>query len=376
MRPSSMDGVRFRPAPTVRRFRLGERTLVFSERAQQLVELNATADAIWSELLAQPTPRLAKLALAKSGMAESAAGFVDDQLGRWLTLGYWQPSDVPDDGELRRPGLPLRIGGLAVDIAAPAGWAADRIAQVFGQLRRAGGDAQARLTVLPWAGGFHIFQDHAYVGAAAADDLIPRLKALLTDLLIGAPCEGFYAHGALLARGGRSVFLAGAPGAGKTTLAMALCGGGYDPLADDIVQVTGAGLFHGVAFAPAVKQGAWPLLQAYFPELETWPVETRTDGCQVRYAPTPAPAAGPVAPDLFVILSREAGTAARSEPLDPVDALSALLAEAYSAQRRLEGGQLAALAQRFQTVTCRRLRYGGLEAAVQEIERLRHDPGA
>lgn len=373
--PSSTDSGRFRPSSTVRRFRLGERTLVFSERAQQLVELNATADAIWTELLIQKTPQMAKAAMAKLGLEPSAAAdFVDGQLGRWLTLGYWEPWDTPA-GEGGAPTLlPLLIGDVAVDIACPAGWAADRIAHVFGQFRRAAPGGGLRMTIVGWDGGFHIFKDTDYVGNACADGLVPRLKALLTEMLIQAPCDGFHAHGALVARGGRHVFLAGQPGAGKTTLAMALCGGGYDYLADDIVQVGAAGLFQGVAFAPAVKEGAWPLLRAWFPDIDTWPIETRMDGCKVRYPPTSAKGAAPAAPDLFLILSRETGSIARSEVLDPVEALSALLSEGYSVRSGISAEQLTALADRFQTLACRRLFYSDLDGAIQEIERLLSDP--
>ena len=367
---ASTDSVRFRPAPTVRRFRLGERSLVFSERAQLLVELNATADAIWTALLAQQTPRMAKLAMETlGGEGAASAEFVDGQLGLWLTLGYWEPWDGPISARPQHL-LPLQIGSMAVDIACPPGWAADRIEQVFGQFRRIAPDSDLRLTLAGWEGGFHIYQNSAYVGAAAPDDLIPRLKALLTEMLIEAPCDGFYAHGALVARGGRHLFFAGEPGAGKTTLAMALCGSGYACLADDIVQIDSAGLFKGVGFASAVKEGAWPLLQAWFPDIEAWPIENRADGCRVRYAPTSAQDAQPAAPDLFLILSREAGSVARSEPLDPVDALSALLSEGYSARHRLSVVQLEALADRFQTMVCRRLCYSDLDGAIQEIERL------
>src|SRR5512143_2070276 len=38
-------------APGVRRVRLGDRSLLFSETRQQLFELNASADAIWSGLI-------------------------------------------------------------------------------------------------------------------------------------------------------------------------------------------------------------------------------------------------------------------------------------------------------------------------------------
>ena len=43
-------------APGVRRLRVGERSVLFCERRQQLFELNATADAIWGSLAAGQAP--------------------------------------------------------------------------------------------------------------------------------------------------------------------------------------------------------------------------------------------------------------------------------------------------------------------------------
>jgi hypothetical protein len=151
---------------------------------------------------------------------------------------------------------------------------------------------------------------------------------------------------------------------------MALAARGYDYLADDIVRVDSTGLFKGVSFAPAVKQGAWPLLARYYPQLTDWPIEMRTDGQAVRYAPI-APAA-PLfrAPNYFLALSREAGRPAQLVSFDPVEALSMMLAGAFAVEGRLTADQMARLAERFRYMNCRRLFYSGLEDALREIERL------
>jgi hypothetical protein len=111
-------------------------------------------------------------------------------------------------------------------------------------------------------------------------------------------------------------------------------------------------------------------LQARWPELALWPTELRTDGQRVRYAPAVPVPGRPGAPDLFIVLSREDGAAARAEPLDPVEALSLLLGEAFSARARISAGLMAGLVERFGRMTCRRLVYSALDDGVLAVEML------
>jgi hypothetical protein len=366
------DQSRFHPAPTVRRIRLGNRSVLFCERAQRLFELNSTADAIWGALLAQSTPRAAKKALVQLGLEPAAAeDFVDGQLGHWLRQGYWAPFESPSLAPVDSwCSLHLRVDQLDVEIRCPDPPTRARLEGAFAPFCRRGSSCALVLSIIAWEGGFHIFAGEDYCGSVADDELTPRVKAILTDTLIRRPCDGFYAHGALLARGSATIFLAGPPGAGKSTLAVALAARGYDYLADDIVRVDSTGLFKGVSFAPAVKQGAWPLLARYYPQLPQWPVEMRTDGQPVRYAPI-APAA-PLfrTPNYFLALSREEGRPAQMAAFDPVEALSMILADAFAIEGRLTADQMTRLAERLRYMNCRRLYYSDLEDALREIEPL------
>lgn len=363
---------RFRPAPTVRRMRLGGRCLLFCERRQQLFELNPTADLIWSALLEESPPRAARRFLAElGGDAEQAHGLVRGQLDRWLGEGLWEPASSQRPEPAAEANLRLAVEGLRVEIQCPAPSTFARLNTVFGQFPAFAGAPTLRLRITPWAGGFHLFENDRYVGAVAEKSVVPQVKALLTDRVARRRFDGFYAHGALVARGPVLAMLSGAPGAGKSTLAMALQAAGWSLLADDLIRVDGAARFRGVPFAPAIKQGAWPLLQARLPALMQQPVELRSDGQTVRYAPLPPPpAVRPRAPDLFIALSRQDGAPARALPIDPVEALSQLLGEAFSARGRISGGLMARLSERFGGAACRRLVYGALDEAVDTMEAL------
>jgi hypothetical protein len=241
---------------------------------------------------------------------------------------------------------------------------------VFGQFPAFGGAPTVRLRITPWTGGFHLFEEDRYVGAFAGEAMVPQVKALLTERVVRRRFDGFFAHGALLAKGPALAMLSGPPGAGKSTLALALQAAGWSLWADDLIRVDAAARFRGVPFAPAIKEGAWPLLQASTPELAQWPMELRSDGQKVRYAPVAAPRQKPRFPDLFIALARTDGAAARALPINPVEALSALLGEAFSARGRISAELMARLAERLQRASCRRLVYDALDEAVEAVEAL------
>lgn len=360
---------RFRPAPTVRRMRLGGRSLLFCERRQQLFELNPTADLIWSALLEDSAPRAARLLFAELGDDHAEAqGHVWSQLDQWLREGLWEPAGP--HGPAADMSLRLAVEGARVEIRCAEAETLGRLQTVFGQFPPFNGAPMVRLAITPWAEGFHLFENDRYLGAFAGQEVVPQVKALLTERVTRKRFDGFFAHGALVARGPVLAMLSGPPGAGKSTLAQALQAAGWSLLADDLIRVDAAARFRGVPFAPAVKEGAWPLLQAFRPELAQWPTELRSDGQKVRYAPISRPRQSPRTPDLFIALARQDGASARALPSDPVEALSALLGEAFSARGRISADLMARLTERLQQACCRRLVYGALDGAIDTVEAL------
>jgi hypothetical protein len=363
---------RFKPAPTARRMSVDGRSLLFCERRQRLFELNDTADLIWGVLLEESPPGAARrLAPLFGDDPDEARRHVERQLAQWLREGCWEPADPP--GPEAEAALRFGVEGVRVEIRCGDQAVLRRLREVFGQFPAFAGAPAARIRITPWSEGFHLFDGDQYDGALAAEEVVPRIKAMLTAWVTGRRFDGFFAHGALVAKGSVLAMLAGSPGAGKSTLALALQAAGWSLLADDLIRVDRRARFRGVPFAPAIKEGAWPLLEGRRPELAHWPVELRTDGQKVRYAPAARSQRPPRSPDLFIVLSREDGAAARALPLDPVDALSQVLGEAYSARGRISADLMARLAQGFSHMTCRRLVYGALEEGVRAVETLHRE---
>jgi hypothetical protein len=324
---------------------------------------------IWGALLEESPPRAARrLSAQLDGDPDQAGGHVQAQLAQWLREGYWEPAEPPRPAP--EAALRLVIEDVRAEILCADEAVLGRLREVFGQFPAFDGAPSAAIRITPWAEGFHLFDGDRYDGAFAADEVVPRIKALLTERVVRRRFDGFFAHGALAAKGAVLAMLAGPPGAGKSTLALALQAAGWSLWTDDLIRVDRGARFRGVPFAPAIKEGAWALLRDRWPELAHWPVELRTDGQKVRYAPVAPPLQRARAPGLFIALSRHVGAAARAEPIDPVEALSLLLGEAFSARGRISADLMARLVERFDKVSCRRLVYGALDQAVESIEAL------
>ena len=339
---------RLRPAPRVRRLALGGRTALFCERRQQLFELNPTADAIW-----------------RGETAGVPADYVAAAVDAWLDAGLVLPEAVAARAQWRPDlELPLQIGGLAATLAVHG--ADPGVEAVFGQFRARPAPGALRLSLAAEAGRWFLLRDGEPLGRFAAERIVPEVKAVLTEALTGTVRGGaFLLHAALLARDGRGLLLSGAPGAGKTTLTLALARRGFGYGGDDIVRVSAAGELAGVPFCPAVKAGGWALAGG----LDGVATHLRGDGQAVRYAPVAGFADGTVDGIGWALtLDRQAGAAARIEPTAPMDMLAVLLAGAFSADHAARGATLAAFGAALAGARCGRLVYDDLDEAAAAVE--------
>lgn len=328
---------RLRASPAVRLLRMGGRAALFCERRQQLFELSAEALGHWH----------ATLAGRESPYADA-----------WVEAGLLLP-DLPA-GPLREQGLQLAgmPATLCLDPADPL-W--PELDATFGQF--AAPVAGPRLTLARHAGGYLLIDDAAPRGRFAPDRIVPEVKAVLTDRLAKAVGQGaFLLHAALLADAGRGLLITGPPGAGKTTLTLALAARGLAYASDDIVHVAPDGRLTGVPFAPAAKAGAWDLLA-----LPPGPAHLRADGQHVRYLPGP-PAAPVDRLGWCLILDRRPVARATLEPVEPLAMLTELLASALSADRALSADTLDAFAAQVAAADCRRLVYADLDEGAAAVE--------
>jgi hypothetical protein len=362
----------YRAPSHVTAFEVAGQAVLHDARQQRLFELNGTADLIWRGLTSGGEAEAVTRLMDHRVPPADAATYVADAARAWMMAGQIAPA--PALRALASPPTETRslvVDGVAVTVAFHNVTAEGCDAVLAGfAARRAAGD---RLDVIAHGQLVLFFLNGEILCGCPADGVAAQLKAILTELCLGAVDGGFLAHGALLRRAGSSLFLSGPPGAGKTTLALALAAAGWRFGGDDVVRILPDGRAQAIAFPASVKSGAWPLLAASWPQIRRLPAWRRRDGQTVRYFRPPQSCAGPPqALDAVVLLDRqESAAAAALHPVAPATALQALLESGCSRRWSITGPALRSLADRLAQAERRRLVYSDLKGAVAALEALR-----
>ena len=216
----------------------------------------------------------------------------------------------------------------------------------------------------------HIFRDGIWIDACTAEEVAPVLKARLMTEILETGAHELALHAASLVRNERLLLIAGAPGAGKTTLTLALEHAGFGFAGDDLALLDSSGRITGVPFAAAVKSGAWPLVAGFRPDVFGLPVFRRPDRKRVRYVTPIAPISvrpGPVG--WIVLLRRRNGNgAAVLRRLDMVEALQGILKGAYARHHRLTKAGFSALVSAVEDARYFELSFSRLEDAIARLQ--------
>jgi hypothetical protein len=361
------DNSRLAAAPTAHRLQPGDRAVLFCATRQKLYELNSTADTIWLAIASEGTPAAAAEALSPQDDPETL-NFVRQAAEGWMRLGLLVPAEFGERIEAApKSQFNLRLDELSLQVRLHGDIDPGAFASVFGQF--AGAEEASRSISVAGAGGLvFIFDGRQPLGAGDERTWIPELKARITDWYTKAVSGTFLTHGALLSRDGKGLLICGEPGAGKTTLSVALSTAGFRFHSDDIVRIDRTGRARGVAFAPAVKSGAWLLLDEAIPGLGSLPIYRRSDGQDVRYLPVTSANQEDLPISSVLLLARESKVDAHIDALEPLDALTAILGSAYAPSGALQAGQLETLVSALNTARTGRLTYDSLEAALEAVK--------
>jgi hypothetical protein len=357
----------FTAADGIRRLRLDGRALLFHEDRRELLELNETADFIWTGLSRGEPPGRVAAGLSALGAAPAAAErYVDEAAKTWTHGGRLLPSRVVQKLATNVKPVRLRLGELEVEVAlhdVEGAWL-EPLVGAFPEVRAR---ARRKLAAVAFEDGVYLFLDGRFNAFVDAQALAPQVKSLLTSLYADSVSEGFLAHAAGLVSEGKTLMLSGRPGAGKTTLAMTLLSGGWTFASDDIVRVRPDGRVEGAPFAAAVKSGSWDLLAQDIPQLRAMRPWVRPDGQAVRYVRAKTCDPRPKTLGCVVLLERTPGATARLETLGAIETLTAILDSAWSPRARLEGPVLEAVAGAVNRAGRYRLVYDRLESAVERL---------
>lgn len=291
-----------RPAAGTRFALIDGGPVLFDQDSQKIFELNDIAAFVWCSLhegamLDEIGSRLVERGLS----AADAQGCMRDALAQWMSAGLLVPQfDAPSFT------LCAVIGRSLVELAASDAKVMGLLRSLFVSTSTPDGRADARFAV-------HCIGETAIVthnGRKAFECLVSRLAPTLRaytieHLVLAGDARDVIFHAAAVSLREQGMLISGPPGSGKSTLTMHLLDAGFGFATDDIVMIGPAGDVRGVAFAPGLKSGAWPLVEKIRPELSRLHVHERLDGKKVRYFDAkPSFHGGPIAVKWIMFLDR------------------------------------------------------------------------
>ena len=219
--------------------RLDDEALLYHPEWMTGFALNASAFSIWQ--LCDGERTIAQIVeLLQDAYPEAADTIPAEVAASLRALSSHGVVDLPRPGPIAAA-FDVELGGAAARLEADDAAAAkilDFLCAAMATGRGTEGAVVFRLGPGTDPGSFAVYRDDAvlYDGPSAGGAAAFLLEKL-QDHLVKHCTSGIWLHAAALARGGRSLLLAGKTGSGKTTLATRLLLGGFDYLTDELVWI-------------------------------------------------------------------------------------------------------------------------------------------
>jgi hypothetical protein len=364
-REVSHDLFNLRPISEASFSLLDDRPILFCASAQKIYELNQIAAYIWCGLLDHKPPAAICEDLTKFGFeGATATNYLRNALRNWFALGLLEP----DWGLIETHSFCASVGKLTVNVETSSERLIKHLRPLFSQESKATGKPEDTFEVVEIDGLIGIFHNRTCVVRCTANELMPTLKFHITEQILLRSFPDVAFHAACLLSGEKGVLVSGRPGAGKTTLALHLMEAGFSYAADDIVLIEPDGRARGVLFAPALKPGAWTMIEKLQPDLGKSAVHHRPDGKRVRYLNVPCTACNAsVTVGWIIFIKRAPNIPAKFTRLGQLETISRLIQASYSPSGKLTAQTFHAMKQTLAGAVSVELRYSNADQARDAI---------
>ncbi len=387
--------------PDLAFYPLDDGLVIFSETAQSLVGLNATAALIATRLKeGEPATSLAA-GLAASGPCtqQEAAGWVTATLDALRSQGLLagteiKHNDIPDESRSRRlaiqrskipPLVPFqpKVTGHYQLLGTRALIRYSHVSQkrmvdaVIGHL--AGGQDAAPNLIIdvlgePWGEmqlSSNVYCDGKPEGRAIQlSRLGPLVKTAVWLSAVNAHDFLLDLHAGVVAKGDRCILLPAAAGSGKSSLTAALTHAGYAYLSDEVALIERDSFqVPAVPLAVCVKSTGWDLMSRYHPQIGGLPTHRRDDGKVVRYVQPPLESLrnSPALVSHIFFPRYSASEQTRCVPMNRSDALARLMEQCIALRQRLDESNVRELLRWIGSIDCYALTFSSLDEAVRLI---------
>jgi hypothetical protein len=350
---------------------VGGRKAIFTQEQQRLFELDDVAAYVWCRIEEGGPPAAIVEELAQRGLSPDGADTaVLSLVETWLQQELLQ--FVPASGRFAPPAhaLDIEIADLRARVGFSHETLADRVVPFLAHLQTTA-DPVTAFALHATGSLVHLFEDRRHLCLMRGRQVLPVLQRYLTEAILARLGTSFALHAATLVKDGRALLVHGRPGAGKTTLSLALDAAGFRLGGDDIAILDDRGRVRGVPYVPALKAGSWPVVQSFRPDVHEHAIHQRLDGRRVRYVPPVrfAPARNqPV--KAIVLLNRRGSGSPTLKEVEPLTAISSLIETAYSPDHKMTAGRWKALVRCVSQARVYELSYARLDKAVNLLERM------
>jgi hypothetical protein len=235
------------------------------------------------------------------------------------------------------------------------------------------------MEIVSFESGIGFYLNGAAAGFCARnEEVAPVAKGLIWTAVLRRQDYLVHIHAGVVSGRAGCVLLPAAPGAGKSTLTIALVHAGFDLLSDEVALLGEDLMVSPFPTAICVKRSGIDVVARHYPHIRELPVHLRGDGKHVVYLPPPL---GRVPPDgtrrsvCGIVFPRyRQGTETMSRVLSPPEALARLLAQCLNVGRKLDHATVERLVRWISPLPCAEIEYGSSEPACDVVGALLRGP--